>query len=88
MNLKKTNFVIFGNASKLKNLDNYEIVLDSTVIERKTCAKFLGIIVDDKLTWNNHIECIEGKVAKILASSEKFKVSSQLVCLIPCIVHS
>ena len=64
VNLKKTNFVIFGNTSKLKNLNNYEIVLHSTVIERKTCAKFLGVIVDDKLTWNNHIECIEGKVAK------------------------
>ena len=64
VNLKKTNFVIFGNTSKLKNLDNYEIFLDSTVIERKTYAKFLGVIVDDKLTWNNHIECIEGKVAK------------------------
>ena len=56
VNLKKTNFVIFGNASKLKNLDNYEIVLDSTVIERKTCAKFVCVIVDDELTWNNHIE--------------------------------
>ena len=64
VNLKKTNFVIFGNTSKLQHLNNYEVVLDSTVIERKMCAKFLGVIVDDKLTWNNHIECIEGKVAK------------------------
>ena len=80
MNLKKTNFVIFGNTSKTKNLDKYKIFLDSTVIERKTCAKFLGVIVDDKLTWNNHIECIEKKFQKILVSSEKFKVYFQLVC--------
>ena len=64
VNLKKTNFVIFGNTSKIKNLDKYKIFLDSTVIERKTCAKFLGVIVDDKLTWNNHIECIEKKILK------------------------
>ena len=64
MNLKKTNFGIFGNTSELKNLNNFEIILDSTVNERKTCANFSSVIVYDKLTWNNHIECIEGIVAK------------------------
>ena len=33
-------------------------------IERKKYIKFLGVIIDENLTWKNHIEVVENKISK------------------------
>ena len=33
-------------------------------IKRENSIKFLGVIIDENLTWKNHIEVIENKVSK------------------------
>ena len=32
--------------------------------KRENSVKFLGVIIDENLTWKNHIEVVENKISK------------------------
>ena len=73
VNLKKTNFVIFGNSVKLKKIKKFEIILDKTKISRTETAKFLGVVIDENLSWKHHINYIKGKIAKSVGILKRLK---------------
>ena len=52
LNRKKTNYMIF---SKRRNLSPIELKINNITIKRVNETKFLGVIIDDKLTWKSHI---------------------------------
>ena len=33
-------------------------------IKRKTVARFLGVLIDEKLTWSYHIAAVKGKMSR------------------------
>ena len=45
--------------------DNLEVTINNTVIKKVSQTKFLGVVIDDKLSWDAHIQ----KLTKKLASS-------------------
>jgi hypothetical protein len=55
INIKKTNFMLFGPF--VNNLP-CDIFFDNVPILRTNCIKFLGLYIDDKLSWNFHINYI------------------------------
>ena len=64
-NIKKNNFVIFGTQAKIKNIGNQcKIYLENVEIVQTNIAKFLGVLIDNNLSWKNHIEYIAKKIAK------------------------
>ena len=40
------------------------ITFNSIEIKRGSSAKFLGVIIDENITWNKHIELVENKISK------------------------
>ena len=40
--------------------------INDTDIKRENFMNFLGVILDESLTWNKHIQSIENKISKIL----------------------
>ena len=40
------------------------IIFTNTEIKRTNFIKFLGVIIDENLTWKNHIEVIENEISK------------------------
>ena len=52
---------------------NYSVKLDNMPIERVIKAKFLGIFIDDKLSWKYHINEVENKVARSIGIITKMK---------------
>ena len=73
VNLKKTNFVMFGSPSKIRKLRKCEIFLDNINISRTNTAKFLGVIIDETLSWKNHINYIKGKISKNIGIIKRLK---------------
>ena len=63
LNLKKTNFMIFSR-NKKRHQNIPEVIIDGTVIEQKTEARFLGVIIDDKLSWSAHINAVRRKMTR------------------------
>ena len=54
---KKSNVRVIGSKSQLKslNLDDFTILVDSDKLLLATPAKYLGLLVDTDLSWDNHI---------------------------------
>ena len=63
LNIKKTQFMLFGNKKNL-DPDDVNIVIDGHTIQRTTKSKFLGVIIDEKLNWKHHITYICNKISK------------------------
>ena len=53
-NVSKTNYMIMCNRGNKVADAECNIEIDGKIIERISQCKFLGLIVDDKLTWKCH----------------------------------
>ena len=68
LNALKTEFMIMGTSQKLSNLDIYpsmtpfKLTLNNYEIRRVKKTKYLGMIVDDSLTWEDHIDYVTLKI--------------------------
>ena len=59
LNLKKTHYIVFSN--RRINLAKIDVKISGTNIQRVAEARFLGVIIDEKLTWSSHITAIKQK---------------------------
>ena len=80
LNIDKTNFMIFR--PKGKNEICPSININGSIIKEVDNAKFLGIIIDNKLNWLEHIKCISRKIAKgtgiIIKARKSFETETLL----------
>ena len=69
VNASKTNFMIMGTPymTSTKTREDLNVLLDNTALERVKFTKRLGVLIDECLTWKNHIDCIS-KTISILVS--------------------
>ncbi len=54
-------------------LENYEPHIGGKKIERKHVARFLGVIIDEKLTWTYHIAALKAKMSRYIGTLYKLK---------------
>jgi hypothetical protein len=78
VNASKTNYMIMGTP-KMTSLGqgdsqpNFNIILDDTELERVNRTKFLGVIIDENLTWKNHIDGITKTISRNIGIINKLK---------------
>ena len=70
LNLQKTKCMLFSNS--IGNLP-HNVKLDNTDIEAVTSMKFLGLIIDDKLSWKCHIDSICRTISRNIGIVNKVK---------------
>ena len=70
LNVAKTHSMLF---SFKRNTSDLKIKINDTEIEKKSITKFLGVQIDDKLTWKAHIAHICSKVSKSIAILRKVR---------------
>ena len=63
LNLTKTNFMIFHPRQKKVNV-NVPLTLENTVIKQVMETKFLGVLIDQHLSWKPHIDFVSQKISK------------------------
>ena len=78
LNLTKTNFIIFHPRQKKVNV-NVPLTLENTVIKQVTESKFLGVLIDQHLSWKPHIDFVSKKISKSVGiiAKARFYLSSQ-----------
>ena len=66
LNVTKTNYTLFHKSSTKDKLPVkiLELKLGNSVIKRKSSVKFLGVMLDENISWKDHIKPIEKKLAK------------------------
>ena len=64
LNVAKTNYMFFG---KRKLPVDIYIKINKEIIKRVSVTKFLGVMIDDKLTWKHHIDLVKSKLSRSCA---------------------
>ena len=78
LNTVKTEFITIGTSQSLNQLykspeSTPYIIMIEGEIRRVKSVKYLGMIVDDKLTWEQHIEFISGKMVRNIGIMKRIR---------------
>jgi hypothetical protein len=71
LNISKTNYMLFSHSTQ--EITNTEIKLANTIITRSKCVKFLGMHIDEKLKWDEHIKTMKKKISSAFYAINKVK---------------
>ena len=83
LHIGKTNYMIFAPKGKSTLCDS-QIVINKTPISQIEHTKFLGVIIDNKLSWLHHTQYIKGKISRgfgVLLKARKVFNQETLVSL-------
>ena len=90
INVKKTMYMIF-QPHKAKHSQEMDICLANTTLKRVEVTKFLGMMVDENLTWKEHVSMIAKKVSKsvgLLCKARKLLSGTDLMPLYYAYIYS
>ena len=91
LNAVKTEFMLLGSAPSFLSFETLlAIRVGDSLIRRANCTKYLGIIVDETLSWDMHIDHISKKVKRNLGVMKHLKncvPSQSLIMLYRTIVE-
>jgi exonuclease III len=71
LNVKKTNYIHF--TKKKHNTPPTHIMIDNTIIHPVEHTKFLGVIIDQNLSWKFHISKITNQISKNIGILRKLR---------------
>ena len=76
VNASKTNYMIMGtpHMTSAEILQNINVLLDDTSLERVDYTKFLGVLIDENLTWKTHINCVSKTLSRNIGIMNKLKL--------------
>ena len=94
VNATKTNYMIMGTQYMTSMEDegvsnvHVDIILDNTKLQRVDNTKFLGVTIDENLSWKNHIDGITKTISRNIGMINKLKffLSLNVFCE-HCTVH-
>ena len=87
LNASKTNYIIIKPKGYKLNRDNHQLSIHGRAIDRisgtseNKSTKFLGIHIDEHLTWNEHIKYINLKLSRTLFVIGQLKHLLPVECL-------
>ena len=82
LNIKKTQLMLFSGFKKTK--PSIDPKMEGESISETVKSKFLGVILDNKLSWKDHIAYISGKTARgigIILKARKYLLKESMIGL-------
>ncbi len=71
LNVQKSKYVIFGTRAKLQGVGNVNLDVSGEPLERTNKMKYLGMILDEKLNFDEHVDYICNKAVNKLGILRK-----------------
>ena len=56
--------MLFGSVSRLSDFDSFSITTNGSQIKHVSQIKYLGVVFDKRLSWNDHIKYLLTKARK------------------------
>ena len=72
LNIKKTHFIIFKSQKRKLN-QTVSIKINEQPIELVKYTKFLGVYIDEELSWKHHIDQVVSKISKMTGIMAKVR---------------
>ena len=93
LNVKKTNYSLFHKPTRSDDLPLLlpKLYINNQEIKRAPCTKFLGVLLDENLSWKEHIKYTENKIAKnigLMYKAKPFLDKESLLSLYFSYIHS
>ena len=78
LNTEKPNLVIFRPKQKkiyyLPQISIFDSEKNRRVsLEHKSYIKYLGVLIDENLSWKNHLDCVITKISKTIGMIAKLR---------------
>lgn len=67
INVKKTNYIIY----RARDTVNFTLFYDNQLINKTNVVKYLGLIINEKLNWNNHLESISNQITPFIGAIKR-----------------
>ena len=84
LNMTKTEFMLIGSRQKLNSLSAFPALeINGTQLNRVNFTKSLGVLIDENLTWSNHINAITKKISSGIGSIKRISH-----CVPPATLHT
>ena len=90
LNVKKTHYLVFRSSGMAKPIFISALQICGEHIKEDFKTKFLGVILDNKLTWIYHIQYIKNKIAKgigVICRAKRLLNVKTLSTLYYCFVY-
>ena len=72
INIQKTHYMMF-HRTKIKKKNRKQIIICGNDINYASSTKFLGVIIDNKMSWAEHILYIKNKISKSVGIINKVR---------------
>ena len=68
LNISKTKYSLFHSTRKKKDIPNTlpPLHIDNVPVKREFVTKFLGVYLDENISWKHHINTVSTKVRKTI----------------------
>ena len=92
-NVGKTKFSLFHKSGKKYSIPSHlpTLKINNHDIERVNTMKFLGVLLDDNLSWKEHIKYLENRIAKnigLMYRAKPFLDKESMLALYYSYIHS
>ena len=90
LNQSKTKWMLFGTRQKLEHSSDIEIQFHGQNIDRVSNFCYLGVTLDEHLSWNEHVEIICHKVSKrlgLLSRIRPYLTQKAAKCVYNCLIQ-
>ena len=90
LNVNKTHYLVFRSSGMAKPVFDIQLQINDQHIKEDIKTKFLGVFLDNKLTWAYHIQYIKNKIAKgigVICRARRLLNIKTLCTLYHCFVY-
>ena len=89
INTNKTNYILFQTPKSrlIKTVKNFQLKLSNNAIDRVCSTRFLRALIDENLSWKNHVDMIKQKMRAALGAVMRIRVYLSFKVML-CLYHS
>ena len=73
LNVSKFKFILIGSPRKLNSFKEVTLKIQEKKLDKANSYKYLGVIINETLTWSDHINLIKSKVSQRLGLLRRIK---------------
>ena len=84
LNLDKTSYMLFSGKGNRVPVANFSLHIDNTIIKRVKNCTYLGVYLNENISWSIHIDKISNKISKTIGVISRIRYkfdSSNLLML-------
>ena len=91
LSISKSKFMIIGSSQRLNKIDSISCKVDNMDLDEVSSFKYLGIVINNRLTWQDHVDQMFSKINKKLGLLKRIRyclpLDARLVFLTAMFCH-